>query len=189
LLSANRISPHYVFFFRLLLLFSDILLSFFGLNRSLPSVRFTQNKLLKIHILWASDTSLGRDRTIVRLRIQNKHILDTSEQTPMPWLGREPIGGRRQCLRPFASLFSNTSDLCCSSRFRPQHPCKITSNSYAKHSTPCNGSNEVLLPTLEGEVRKEKDRVILSDQREKLLLITSENCQNMYGVRTRSVVT
>jgi hypothetical protein len=66
---------------------------------------------------------------------------------------------------------------------------QITSNSYAKHPTPCNGSYEVLLPILEGEVQKEKDRVIPSDQLEKLLLITSENCQNTYGVRTRSVIT
>jgi hypothetical protein len=70
-----------------------------------------------------------------------------------------------------------------------QAPIEITSNSYVKHPTPCNGSYEVLLPILEAEVRKEKDHVIPSHQLEKLLLITSENCQNTYGVRTRSVIT
>jgi hypothetical protein len=48
---------------------------------------------------------------------------------------------------------------------------------------------EVLLPELEGEDRTEQDGVIPSDQLGKLLLITSENCQNTYGVFTRSVMT
>jgi len=58
----------------------------------------------------------------------------------------------------------------------------------------CNIPHRVMEVTkcyclLEGEVRKERDRVIPSDQLEKLLLITSENCQNTYGIRTQSVIT